>query len=72
MEFQKGDRVELIHTNDQYTKLRPGDTGTVTRVREDRMSGRTVGVQWDDGSCLTMLLDEGDRIKTVSVLPTEV
>ncbi len=34
MTFTPGDRVELVATDDPYTRLRPGDRGTVTRVRD--------------------------------------
>ena len=34
MEFTPGDRVELVATNDPYTRLRPGDRGTVTSVTD--------------------------------------
>lgn len=60
-EFQKGQRVELVSTSDPHTRLRSGDRGTVTRVRDDGVS-MTVGVAWDSGSTLSMLVDEGDTI----------
>jgi Domain of unknown function (DUF4314) len=34
MECTPGDRVELVATNDPYTRLRPGDRGTVTSVAD--------------------------------------
>lgn len=49
-----GRRVKLVYTDDQYTKLRGGDTGTVFFV--DDLG--TVMVQWDDGSTLGMIPDE--------------
>jgi hypothetical protein len=66
MEFTPGDRVELVATSDPYTRLRPGDHGTVTSVT-DRPEP-TVGVQWDDGSTLAVLPDAGDLIRR---LPTD-
>lgn len=59
-----GDRVELVHSSDGHTALRPGDRGTVTYTRHDGV-GRVVGVNWDSGSGLSMLLDEGDAIRKV-------
>lgn len=59
-DVKKGDRVALVRTNDPYTKLKPGDQGTVTRVRGD-----TIGVKWDSGSTLGVLPDEGDEIRKV-------
>jgi uncharacterized protein DUF4314 len=61
MEFAPGDRVELVATTDPYTRLRPGDRGTVTHVA-DRPEP-AVEVQWDNGSTLTILPDAGDRIR---------
>ena len=34
MVFSLGDRVELVATNDPYTRLQPGDRGTVTSVTD--------------------------------------
>ena len=64
MDFNKGDRVQLVRTNDPHTRLTPGAQGTVTRVRES-LGELTIGVAWDDGSSLTMLPDEGDVITKV-------
>jgi hypothetical protein len=61
MEFTPGDRVELLATSDPYTRLRPGDRGTVTSVT-DRPEP-TIDVQWDDGSTLAILPNAGDRIR---------
>ena len=46
--YPKGTRVELISMNDPYTKLRPGDRGTVSMVDDIG----TVFVSWDCGSSL--------------------
>ena len=61
MEFTSGDRVELVATTDPYTRLRPGDRGTIAHVA-DRPEP-TVEVQWDNGSTLAILPDAGDRIR---------
>jgi Domain of unknown function (DUF4314) len=50
----EGKRVMLIHCNDEYTKLSPGDLGTVSLV--DDMG--TVHVKWDDGSTLGLVPGE--------------
>jgi hypothetical protein len=60
MAFHPGDRVELVATDDPYTRLRPGDRGTVTGVRE--VPEPTIDVQWDDGSTLSVLPGAGDHI----------
>jgi hypothetical protein len=57
--WQRGDRVVLVHTTDTITKLQPGDTGTVTVV--DSLG--TVGVRWDNGSRLGICEDAGDVIR---------
>lgn len=69
VEFQTGDRVELVYTSDTDTALRPGDRGQVTHVRsvEDaKLVGPAVFVDWDSGSKLAMLPDEGDVIRKVA------
>lgn len=67
MSYAEGDRVELVHTTDEYTDLEPGDRGTVTDTDVDRMGGevlRKTWVDWDDGGKLAMIQGE-DRIKKV-------
>jgi hypothetical protein len=64
MHYQPGARVALVHTDDPYTWLRPGDQGTV--VRHDETTG-TVDVNWDSGSRLSMCLDAGDQIRLLPV-----
>ena len=54
-----GDRVTLISTSDEHTRLEPGAEGTVTRV--DSMG--TVHVTWDGGSRLGLVPIE-DRWST--------
>jgi hypothetical protein len=66
MEFTPGDRVELVATNDPYTRLRPGDRGTVTSVA-DRPEP-TIDIAWDNGSTLAILPNAGDQIR---LLPTD-
>ena len=54
--YQPGDRIALVATGDPCTRLRPGDTGTVTRW--DPAQGQ-LHIRWDSGSSLSMLLDGG-------------
>jgi Domain of unknown function (DUF4314) len=61
MECTPGDRVELVATNDPYTRLRPGDRGTVTNVT-DRPEP-TIDIAWDNGSTLAILPDAGDLVR---------
>ena len=46
--YPSGCRVELISMDDPYTKLKPGDRGTVSCVD----SIGTIFVDWDCGSSL--------------------
>jgi len=62
--MKKGDRIELVYTNDQHTKLKPGDRGTITGF------GRTpyetqLWIDWDSGSRL-MLLEGVDQFKILT------
>lgn len=62
MTYQPGDRVALEHTTDSHTRLRPGDEGTVRRYDPQL---QVLDVNWDSGSRLSLLLDEGDRVRRV-------
>jgi hypothetical protein len=64
--FMRGDRVALERTDDPDTRLRPGDEGTVTRY--DPKLGQ-LDVRWDSGSTLSMLLNDGDRVRLITPAP---
>ncbi|WP_339060233.1 DUF4314 domain-containing protein [Tepidibacillus marianensis] len=53
-QYPSGTRVELVHMNDPYSKLRPGDQGTVDFV--DDMG--TIFCSWDIGSSLGVVYGE--------------
>ncbi len=53
-----GRRVELVRSTDEYTKLSPGERGTVSSV--DDMG--TVHVVWDNGSQLGLVLGEDEYL----------
>lgn len=55
-----GKRIELIHTNDQYTKLASGTQGTINYVD----STGTIFAKWDDGSTLG-LIPTVDKFKII-------
>ena len=57
-EVRQGDRVRLVRCADPYTSLRPGDEGTVVRYGE--RPEPHLDVDWDSGSGLRLLPDEGD------------
>jgi hypothetical protein len=65
--FERGDRVALEHTGDPDTRLRPGDEGTVTRY--DPGGKGQLDVNWDSGSTLSMLLNDGDRVRLITPAP---
>jgi hypothetical protein len=46
-----GDRVRLVHTDDPYTRLEPGEEGVVSFV--DHLG--TIHVDWDSGSSLGLV-----------------
>lgn len=54
-----GDRVTLIRSTDEYTRLQPGEQGTVTLV--DALG--TVHVDWDSGSRLGLVVEAGDAFE---------
>jgi len=64
--FERGDRVALEFTDDPHTRLRPGDEGTVTRY--DPKPGQ-LDVNWNSGSTLAMLLNDGDRVGLITPAP---
>ncbi len=51
-----GRRIKLIHTDDQYTKLKSGDLGTITDINIDEyLYVIQIGIKWDQGSNLMMI-----------------
>ena len=52
--YPKGTRVELVSMNDPYTKLQPGERGTVSCVDDIG----TIFVRWDCGSGLGVAYGE--------------
>ncbi len=53
-QFPQGCRVELVYMNNPYTKLFPGERGTVRCVDD----AGTIHVQWDRGSTLGVAFGE--------------
>ena len=49
--YKEGTRVALVRMDDPYSKLRPGDKGTVSFIDDTG----TVFVNWDCGSSLGVL-----------------
>ena len=46
-----GKKVQLVYTDDQYTKLKPGDFGIVRLVDDTG----TIHVNWENGSNLGLI-----------------
>ena len=52
----QGRRIELIYSDDPYTKLKKGDQGTIKYERYDDLWGdEFVSVHWDSGSTLSLI-----------------
>jgi len=58
--YPPGTRVELVRMEDPYTRLKPGDWGTVSMVDDTG----TVFVDWDSGSRLGAVFGVDEIIKT--------
>lgn len=56
-----GDRVELVACQDPYTRLQPGDRGTVEFTDDTG----TVFVRWDSGAALGLVAEAGDRFRLI-------
>jgi len=53
-QYPAGTRVELVRMNDPYSKLQPGDQGTVDFVDDTG----TIFCSWDSGSTLGVVYGE--------------
>ena len=62
--YKKGARVELVSMTDHYTKLKPGDMGTVDFVDDTG----TVFIIWDSGSHLGVVYGEDE----IRLLPSPI
>ena len=62
--YKKGARVELVSMTDPYTKLKPGDMGTVDFVDDTG----TVFIIWDSGSHLGAVFGEDE----IRLLPSPI
>lgn len=63
--LKKNDRVRLVSCNDPYTRLVPGDLGTVRMVTTN-LGDLDIIVKWDSGSTLSMIPAAGDRVERVA------
>jgi len=58
-QFPAGTRVELVRMNDPYSKLKPGDRGTVIFCDDTG----TLHTRWDCGSNLGVVYGEDYAVK---------
>lgn len=68
----EGDRIELVHTSDQYTNLSAGDRGRVVNIDTlppeitgKRRETRQIWIEWDSGSRLALIEGE-DKFKIIN------
>lgn len=61
----KGRKVELIFTDDKYTRLKTGDKGTYQMCLVQPDGRHQHCIDWDSGSKL-MLIEGKDRFKFIS------
>ena len=61
MSTEVGDRVRLICCTDEYTRLAPGELGTVLYIDD----AGTVFVDWDSGARLGLVARAGDRFENL-------
>ena len=60
-----GRRIKLIKTDDQYTRLKSGDLGTITDINiDERLYIMQVGIAWDNKSNL-MLIGGKDEFEII-------
>ena len=60
--LQVGDRIELIETNDTWSKIEKGSKGTITKIDAEQ---ELIWIDWDNGEKLALL--EGiDRYKIIN------
>ena len=55
-QYPRGTRLVLVRMNDPYTKLRPGDLGTVDCI----VDAGTLFCRWDNGSTLGVVFGEDE------------
>jgi hypothetical protein len=58
-------RIRLVHTSDQYTKLKTGDMGTILSEIKDPWGDTVVSVKWDNGSSLSLIsgIDQYEKVE---------
>jgi hypothetical protein len=59
-EVKIADRIKLVHTEDKFTQLKPGDLGTVWdisifNIEKDGKQVRAIWISWDSGSKFALI-----------------
>ena len=59
-EVKIGDRIKLVHADDKFTQLKPGDLGTVWdisifNIEKDGKPVRAIWISWDSGSKFVLI-----------------
>ncbi len=71
-EIKIGDRVRLIHSDNKFMLLKPGDLGTVWDITTfslmDEQQIRQFWIRWDNNSRLALL----EEIDTFEIVPPEL
>jgi hypothetical protein len=68
---KRGDRIRLNSTKDPFTKVKPGDIGTVEEFWTDDLKGSDgryvwrMRVKWDKGSSLCLLAGSDKFTKVI-------
>jgi hypothetical protein len=65
-----GQRIRLVRTEDSFTRLKPGDEGTIMRITRTNLFGdfervEQISVKWDNGSHLSLLPSAGDDFEII-------
>ena len=63
MTLQKDDRIELIRMDNDPTPVPVGTKGTVTYVTDLGRGETQVGVKWDNGRSLSLILPHDEAVK---------
>lgn len=64
-DIDQGDRVELVACGDPYTGLTPGSQG-VFRGALATPFGPQLWVEWDNGSSLMLVPEDGDDVRKIN------
>ena len=60
MDYEKGSRVRLINMPDDPDPIEPGSEGTINYVGRVSGFGQQIGVKWDSGRTLMLIVGVDD------------